>query len=322
MSACTTILGHRAQCTALSDDRAQGNVSNAYLFSGPRHVGKFTVARWFTRELLCDGKSEPECGEIHEQIDRLLHPDLLVIDQLWMEDACEDARIIAQSSNISQEHRMKAKAKTDTISIDDIRALQMRLHDVAAGRYRCCLIRSAERMQPEAVNALLKILEEPPPGVTFLLTTQSLSSLLPTLTSRARTVHFQRLRNDDIAPLLTGVPDDEQRFLLRVAQGAPGIVQRLRAYPEELRKAKQAHSSALAFWHSRSSTDRLQFLGPLQQRTADADQLLLHLALACREEAEAVPAHAAACLTTLVRGLETNVNRQLLVQQFVLALVP
>src|SRR3989338_672886 len=171
--ATTDILGHRPQLAALETDLAQGNVVHAYLFSGAPHLGKFTIAKHFGRQLLCDGRSGEECAAITDQIDRLLHPDFLVIDQLWIEDVCEDYSVIAQSSNVPQQHRAKdPPAKTDTISIDDIRAVQDRLHDVGSGRYRCCLIRSVERMQTTAVSALLKILEEPPEGVVFLLTTQ------------------------------------------------------------------------------------------------------------------------------------------------------
>ncbi len=295
---------------------------HAYLFSGAPHLGKFTIAKQFGRELLCSGRSEDECGAITDQIDRLLHPDFLVIDQLWIEDVCEDFAVIAKSSNIPQQHRAKdSPAKTDTISIDDIRAVQERLHDVGTGRYRCCIIRSVERMQTAAVSALLKILEEPPEGVTFLLTTQSLPSLLPTLVSRARTLHFVRLTDAELEPLLAGVASDERRFLLRVAQGAPGIIKRLRENPDLLRTERQVYSSALAFWHSRSNLERMQLLAPLHERGREADQFLLHLSLALREEAEEAKPSIVRHLSDLCRNLETNVNRQLLAQDFVLSLV-
>ncbi len=314
------ILGHKTQLAALQQDLAQANVAHAYIFSGSPHLGKFTIAKWFAQELLCAGQSDEERALTQERIRHLLHPDLLIIDQLWIEDACEDFSIIAQSSNVIQQHRMKAKAKTDTISIDDIRSLQERMHEVGSGTYRCCLIRSAERMQVEAVNALLKILEEPPEGVTFVLTTQSFTSLLPTFISRSRVLHFTRLTDTELNPLLEGASDDERQFLLRVAQGAPGFIRRLRENPDLLRSEKQVYSSALAFWHSRSAIERLQLLAPLHERTKAADQFLLHLSLALREESMELPASSVRHLVMLCRNLETNVNRQLLTQQFVLAL--
>lgn len=317
----SAILGHRAQFAALRQDLEQDNVTHAYIFSGAPHLGKFTVAQWFGRQLLCHGRSDAECRAIGEQVDRLLHPDFLVIDQLWIEDVCEDFSVIARSSNIPQQHRSKdSPAKTDTISIDDIRAVQERLHEVGDGKFRVCIIRSVERMQTAAVSSLLKILEEPPEGVVFLLTTQNLASLLPTLVSRARTLRFTRLTDADLEPALAGATDEERQFLLRIAQGAPGVVRRLRDNPDLLRAERQAYSSALAFWHSRSPVERLQLLAPLHERSDAATQFLLHLSLAFREEHDELPPSNVAHLMDLCRNLETNVNRQLLTQEFVLAL--
>lgn len=321
MPVSSPLLGHRPQLAALAEDIAQNNVAHAYIFSGAPHLGKFSVAQWFARELLCHGHSDEECRLIEEQVSRLLHPDLLVIDQLWIEDVCEDFAVIARSSNVPQQHRAKnSPAKTDTISIDDIRAVQERLHDVSAGNFRCCIIRSVERMQTAAVSSLLKILEEPPEGVVFLLTTQALSSLLPTLISRSRVVNFLRLTDAELAPLLSQASPDDRQFLLQVAQGAPGVVRRLLDNPDLLRIERQVHSSALAFWHSRSPVERLQLLAPLHERSKEADQFLLHLSLAFREEGAELPLSSVRHLMTLSRNLETNVNRQLLTQEFVLGL--
>jgi hypothetical protein len=283
-------------------------------------LGKFTIAKGFAFELLTIGLNDAKRDAAADEIEKLLHPDLLVIDQLWIEDVQEDFDVIAKSSNILQVHRQKAKAKTDTISIDDIRSLQDRLHEIARGTYRCCLIRSVERMQPEAVNALLKILEEPPQGVVFLLTTESFPSLLPTLISRTRVVHFSRLTDMEMSPMLEGVSEEERRFLLRVAQGSPGILRNLIEDPDQLRQERQVHSSALAFWHSRSPLERLQLLKPLKERGTEADQFLLHLALGLREEMDELPDASAEHLVAFQRRLETNVNRELLAQKFVLAL--
>jgi hypothetical protein len=137
------ILGHRAELSALERDLATGNVAHAYLFAGPRHVGKFTVATWFAEELLLADILDAEKDRVRHAVRTLIHPDLHVLDWLWMEDKQEGWDAIAKHSNIPQEHRKKTKAKTDTISIDDVRALQDRLHEVGTGRYTCALIRGA-----------------------------------------------------------------------------------------------------------------------------------------------------------------------------------
>ncbi len=313
MSAPFSIIGHEEQRTSLQRDLDSGNVGHAYLFSGPRHVGKLTVAKWFALQLL--SRDGGESDHTAEQMQKLLHPDLLVLDQLWIEDLCEDADEIAKTTNVSQEHRRKAKAKTDTIGIDDVRLLQDRLIETGTGTYRCCLIRSVERMQTEAVNALLKILEEPPAGVVFLLTTESQASLLPTLVSRTRVLLFPRLSAKALQPLTQGMDDEDAHFLLRLAQGAPGVVTRFRTDHEAFRVEQTAYAAARSFWSSRSLSERLKILSPLSKRDRNADRLLLHLALALRDSP--YTAESVASLGRLTEGLQTNVSGQLLAQRFV-----
>jgi len=317
MPSSTDIIGHESQIEALRSDIASDNVAHAYLFAGKPHLGKFTVAKWFARELLTsDARDDADRTQLLREIDRLLHPDLLVIDQLWMEDICEDFDVLAKSSNVPQQHRAKAGAKTDTISVDDVRALQDRLHEVSTGRFRCCLIRGAERMQAEAVNTLLKIVEEPPPGVVFLLTTESASALLPTLVSRSRVVRFSPVPLPLLTSLVADASTDDAQFLLRLAQGAPGIILRMKADPDALRLERQQYASALAFWHASSLAERLQLLKPLEAKGEDAQRFLLHLALALREERGDALSDRAAALHGLLRNLKTNASRPLLAQKF------
>jgi DNA polymerase-3 subunit delta' len=314
------IVGHRPQVEALKMDLATGNVAHAYLFAGRKSLGKFTIAKWFAKELLTvDAGDERERERLSREIDRLLHKDLLVIDKLWVEDQEEDFDVLAKYSNILQQHRKKDGAKTDTISIEDIRSLQERLHEVKTGRFRCCLIREVGRLQEQAVNALLKILEEPPPGVVFLLTAESASSLLPTIVSRTRVMHFSPVATKELLPIVTGLPEEEAQFLLRVAQGAPGLIMRLKNDPDALRLERQQYGTALAFWHATSLSERLLLLSPLSQRGEEAQQLLLHLSLALREEKTEQMERRSHALHELIRGLKTNASRPLLVQRFVFA---
>ncbi len=311
------IVGHAPILAELVRDLEAGNVSHAYLLSGVRHLGKMSIARWFAAELLCADLPEDEREQAEKHIAKLTHPDLLILDQLWIEGVCDDWNVIARTSNIPQDHRAKKPpAKTDVISIDDIRTLQDRLYETAIGRYKCCIIRSVERMKAEAANAFLKILEEPPPGLVFLLTTQSLSTLLPTVVSRARILRFRRLPHRDLLSLLEDVSDDDRQFILRIAQGAPGIVRAFRDAPELLLSHRQVHAKAASFWRTPSLRGRLALLQPLQKRGEDADLFLLHLGLALREHA--VTGGRVAAFHRLAGGLATNAHRGLLLQQFAL----
>ena len=321
IAASDVIIGHKFQISELQRDIEADNVAHAYLFSGPAHLGKMTVARWFGHKLLCEGLSEEACEKASKDIKRLTHPDLLSLDQLWIEGVCDDWDVIAKSSNIPQEHRAKKPpAKTDIISIDDIRGLQERLVETGTGKYRVCIIRSMERMQDAAANAFLKILEEPPKGLVFLLTTQRASSLLPTIVSRTRRLRFSRLSKKDLLPALLQASEDDQQFISHLAQGCSGIALSLAKDPDLLREHRQVQGQARSFWKSSSLRERLQTLSPLHTRGQEADQFLLHLSLALREMS---PDKKEACcseLTKLLRGYQSNTHRQLLAQRFALAI--
>ncbi|MDB4979127.1 MAG: polymerase subunit delta [Candidatus Peribacteria bacterium] len=323
MSINQNILGHTLQLSALQNDIQTDNVSHAYLFTGPPHIGKFTVAKWFASTLLTKDIADGEEKKRAEyEVEKLIHPDIFVLDQLWMEDRNENFDMIAKSSNIPQQHRMKSKAKTDTISIEDVRVLQERLYEIGSGAHRCCLIRSVERMQDEAVNALLKIVEEPPPGMVFVLTAESAGAVLPTLVSRSRVVEFQRLPQADLSPLLTDTDPDDAQFMLMIAQGAPGVIVALKSSPDTLRTARTVHASAVSFWRSRRLFERLTLLSPIEKRGNDSESLLFHLSLALHADpAEKKGAYGDA-LMELLRGLDTNASRPLLLQRFALAVTP
>jgi len=322
MPKASEIVGHQVQREQLLADIAQENVTHAYLLSGSNHLGKMAVARWFAHELLLQNVPSEKHADVSGQIEKLVHSDLLVLDQLWIEGICEDWDRIAHTSNVPQQHRSKKPpAKTDVISIDDVRGLQERLFETGTGTWRCCIIRSMERMQDTAANAFLKILEEPPQGVVFLLTTQTLSSLLPTVVSRTRVVRFNRLTTPELRPLLEDVSEDDAQFILHLSQGAPGRLINLRDDPDLLCEQRLMHSKALSFWKSKVLRERLSLLSPLHQRGEESKQFLQHLSLALREQFPDVSTENVAALMELSEGLKTNAHRQLLAQRFALATV-
>jgi DNA polymerase-3 subunit delta' len=310
------IIGHARQRTELAADLENGNVAHAYLFAGSPHLGKTMTAEWFAKEIITEGLSGTEKEEALREIDRLIHPDFLMLDQLWIEDVCDDFDVIAQSTNVPQQHRAKAPAmKTDIISIDDVREIQSRLQETGRGKHQVCIIRGVERMQEAAANAFLKILEEPPEGRIFVLTTDALSSLLPTMLSRARVMRFERVSNKDIADILKDVEENERRFILHLASGAPGTALRLARDPDALREEHLLHDQARSFWSVSSPIERLTLLTPLHERGAEAERFLLHLSLALREMPEYGYEQERA-LMEMVEGLKTNAHRQLIAQNF------
>lgn len=163
------ISGHEKQLAALENDLRNNNLSHAYLFTGPAHIGKYTVIKRFAKALQCENDLCDVC-EICLQIDKGYHPDTLeILDQ------------------------------QESIKIETVRETLMRLYLTKHGRYKILLVKNIDRMTTEAANALLKMLEEPPAGVVFLLTTSNFNAVLPTIISRVRSCRFQKSSKNEQA---------------------------------------------------------------------------------------------------------------------------
>lgn len=286
------------------------------------------MAKWFVSLLLTQGKGAEEREQALRLIQRNLHPDLLILDQLWIEGVCTDWGVIARSSNISQEERAKKRAKTDTIGIDDIREMQRRLHETPQTGRTCCLIRSLERLHAEAANALLKILEEPPPHVLFCCTCESMSSLPATVVSRMRTIHFSPLSPTELLPLLSHLTEEDRSLLLSIADGAPGTILRCLEDPAILRALRQLHADALRFLGVSSPRERLGQLLLAWEHSEERlflQHLCLHLRPRLRDpntERAREAQQGLQSLFSLLHALQGNTHRFLLAADFALCALP
>ena len=162
---------------------AQKKVPHAFLFSGSRGVGKTTSARILARCLNCEKGPTPDpCGEC-ELCKSILdgsNPDVIEID--------------AASNN----------------GVDDVR--QLREHAGFAtmrSRYRVIILDEVHMLSKPAFNALLKTLEEPPPGVVFVLATTELHKVLDTIRSRCQVLLFRRVGERDLLERLRMIASKE-----------------------------------------------------------------------------------------------------------------
>ncbi len=233
-----SLVGNTKRLAELEHDLTEAKLTHAYLLAGPAEVGKFTAAREFASLILCENHSV--CGECSacRQIRSNVYSGLTVVDQLWIDGISEDWAEIGRSSNFPQLHRSKTpKAKTDTLSIDDVRAVTTRLHSVQSDS-QVVLIRGIERLNREAANSLLKILEEPPPQTIFILTTDNLPLLPATLVSRCRLVQFanvgDQIITDYLAVKFPDLSDIERSRIVNFSLGKPGRAIRLAGDPEIL----------------------------------------------------------------------------------------
>lgn len=176
---------------------AGGKAVHAYLFSGEKGVGKRSVAAIFARSLNCTGTGERPCDECPSCLRYLAgtHPDHIVL---------------------SGEKSVKVEMVRDLID-------QVSVKPFEGGR-RSVVIEDADRMTPQAQNALLKTLEEPPEATVLILTTAFPGKLLPTIHSRARLIRFCPLTEAEVALALTkrGIAPDRARQLARESGGSVG----------------------------------------------------------------------------------------------------
>ncbi|MDR6218772.1 DNA polymerase III subunit gamma/tau [Deinococcus soli (ex Cha et al. 2016)] len=179
----------------------QGRVGHAYLFSGPRGVGKTTTARLIAMTANCTGPLPKPCGECESclSVRAGSHPDVMEID--------------AASNN----------------SVDDVRDLREKVGLAAMrGGKKIYILDEAHMMSRAAFNALLKTLEEPPGHVIFILATTEPEKIIPTVLSRCQHYRFRRLTPEEISGKLAGLAQregadadaDALALLGRLADGA------------------------------------------------------------------------------------------------------
>jgi DNA polymerase-3 subunit delta' len=209
------ITGHEWAVTMLQRDLAHDRVRHAYLFTGPKGVGKRTLVAEFARALLCSG-DEPPCGGHSPCRNCLLvargsHPDLFTVAPI------ESGK----------------KVRAEKIKIEPVRELiySLALRPVEARRRVVRLLRF-DAANVETMNAFLKTLEEPPANVVILLTAESADELLPTIVSRCEVLALRPLPLTTVRDaLITGftIPVERAELLARLSGGRLGWAVRMGA---------------------------------------------------------------------------------------------
>lgn len=208
------LIGHAAAASALAEAWRSERLAHAWLLAGPPGIGKATLAWQFVRFIAAGG--EPESGG--PLATDLQHSAVRQV----VAGAYPDNRLVRRSYNARPPHRLRTE-----ISVEDVRAVGRFLrHTAAMGGWRTVVVDSADAMNINAQNALLKILEEPPPRTLLLLVCHAPSRLLPTVRSRCRTMHLRPLAEDQVAAIIAqqqpGLAAADRQLLARLADGAPG----------------------------------------------------------------------------------------------------
>ncbi|HZR06944.1 MAG TPA: DNA polymerase III subunit delta' [Myxococcales bacterium] len=311
---------------------ARDHVHHAYLLAGPEGVGKELLARTFAEAANCeaeDAAARP-CGACAScrGIERGNFPDVMLL----MPQAEMLARGLLSRADLEG-------APSKEIRVDDVRALARRLSFAALrGRRKVAIVTPADAMNERAQNTLLKTLEEPPPGTTFLLVSANPDSLLPTIRSRCARVQLGPVPEAALVARLLreGVPEPEAR---QRAVRAQGSFSRALAVQGEWTGLLEAVEGALGAPDERPALDLAEAHGDRDQALEVAEavhawtrDLLVaqsggepearELAARAAEVAGRVPAHAllgqAALCAEVVEALRQNGNGRLQLERLLL----
>ncbi|MDR2774603.1 MAG: DNA polymerase III subunit gamma/tau [Tannerella sp.] len=179
-----SVVGQKALTTTLKNAIRSGKLAHAYLFCGPRGVGKTSCARIFAKTINCLNL-QPEGEACNE---------------------CESCRSFNEQRSLNI-HELDAASNN---SVDDIRSLteQVRIPP-QLGKYKVYIIDEVHMLSTQAFNAFLKTLEEPPHHAIFILATTEKQKILPTILSRCQTYDFTRITLEDIVEHLQYVASCE-----------------------------------------------------------------------------------------------------------------
>ena len=195
------VVGHKDILKYISSAVENNRVSHAYILNGERGSGKKMLAHLFAMTLLCEtGDNEP-CGKCHscKQAESGNHPDIIRVTH----------------------------EKPNSISVDDIRTQVNNTVDIKPyqGPYKVYIIPQADMMTPQAQNAILKTIEEPPSYAVFLLLTENAETLLPTINSRCVMLKLRNIKDTLIKKYLMEnleIPDYKADMCTAFAQGNMG----------------------------------------------------------------------------------------------------
>jgi DNA polymerase-3 subunit delta' len=231
-------IGNQRIVAALRGMLAAGRVPHALLFTGPRGVGKYTLARMFAQAASCERLTDDFCGECATclSLAELANPQALIERALAERGESADAAAVERMPLLLQPNpdvcvivpdpvRLKSPVARPVLHVGQLRAVQRSAYFRPTGRRRLFILDGAETMRWDYANIFLKILEEPPESATLILLAPSPYALLSTIRSRCLQFHFAPLDAPQVEAILSERSElgPAQRALAaQLSEGSPG----------------------------------------------------------------------------------------------------
>jgi DNA polymerase III subunit delta' len=232
-------IGNQKIITALRGMLANERVPNAFLFTGARGVGKYTLARMFAQAANCERLRDDFCGECTScrKIAELADTAPLIERGLAERGESADAATVERVPLILQTHpdvwaivpdpvRLKTPVARPVIHVGQLRAVQRAAYFKPTARRRVFILDGAETMRWDLSNVFLKILEEPPESATLILLAPSPYQLLPTIVSRCFQFFFAPLSQHEVEAALaarTKLAPAARITAAQLAEGSLGV---------------------------------------------------------------------------------------------------
>ncbi len=237
------IAGQENAVNVLSSMVVSGEIPHVLLFAGPYGVGKGETAFELARMLLCENGPESgctTCGACY-RASKLEHPDLHVLFPFrampqsadkhasWTDELIKHRKLLSDEPYAPVMYEKSRQIVKSLVNAVHDRLLESSFE----GGRKVCIILSADKLNKTTGNSLLKILEEPPDSVNFILTTERLSSVLPTITSRSSVLRFRRLRENEIQSYLNANRELEPEKIVSYSRVAGGSIKTAKAHAFE-----------------------------------------------------------------------------------------
>jgi len=250
-------LGNERIVSALRAMLGRGRVPSALLFSGPRGIGKFTLARMFAQAANCERLPDDFCGECATclRIGRLADPQPLIEQGLAERGESADASMVERVPLLIETHpdvwaifpdpvRLRTPVARPMIRVGQLRAVQRAAYFRPQARRRIFILDGADTMRWTDADVFLKILEEPPESATLILIAPRPDSLLPTIRSRCLQFHFAPVAAESVEKFLAQRAEfkpAERRLAAQLCEGSPGAALAL-----DLEESKRLRRQVLA----------------------------------------------------------------------------